>query len=81
MAKSRPIITTDVPGCRETVVDGLNGYLVPPRNSIKASEAMINLVDRNKQIFMGTKSRSIAEEKFDVRKVNEVILKEVLNKT
>lgn len=81
MAKSRPIITTDVPGCRETVVDGLNGYLVPPRNIIKASEAMINLVDRNKQIIMGTKSRSIAEEKFDVRKVNEIILKEVLHKT
>ena len=31
MAKSRPIIATDVPGCRETVIDGLNGYLVPPK--------------------------------------------------
>ena len=81
MAKGRPIITTDVPGCRETVIDGLNGYLVPPRNSLKASEAMINLIDRNKQIFMGSKSRAIVEEKFDVRRVNEIILKEVLNKT
>ena len=81
MAKSRPIITTDVPGCRETVVDGMNGYLIPPRNIIKASEAMINLIDRNKQIIMGAKSRSIAEKKFDVRNVNEIILKEVLHKT
>lgn len=30
MAMGRPVITTDVPGCRETVIDGVNGFLIPP---------------------------------------------------
>ncbi len=32
MAMGRAVITTDVPGCRETVVDGINGFMVPPRD-------------------------------------------------
>jgi len=36
----RPIITTDTPGCRETVVNGFNGYLVPVKDSKSLSDAM-----------------------------------------
>ena len=73
----RPIITTDVPGCRETVIDGHNGYMVPCRSINKAAQAMISLMDREKQIEMGIKSREMAMRKFDVKRVNASILDEV----
>lgn len=78
MAMGRPIITTDVPGCRETVVNEDNGFLVPPRNVdalVKAMERFIcdpDLIPR-----MGARSRQIAEDKFDVHKVNAVMLREL----
>ena len=75
MAMGRPIITTDAPGCRETVQDGVNGYLVPIKNSKKLAEAMEKFILNPKLISkMGEASRNIAEEKYDVRKVNSVIL-------
>src|SRR3546814_3608794 len=40
LATGRPIITTDMPGCREPVREGLNGFLVPPRNAEKLAAAM-----------------------------------------
>lgn len=76
MAMGRPIITTDVPGCRETVRQGVNGYLVPVRDVdslVEAMETCIEQPDLVKQ--MGQASRKIAEEKYDVRKVNATILK------
>lgn len=78
MAMGRPIITTDVPGCRETVVDGRNGFLVPVKNVEKLSEAMEKFI-LNPDIIskMGRESRRMAEEKYDVRKVNQVILKTI----
>lgn len=78
MAMGRAIITTDAPGCRETVVHEENGYLVPVKSVdalVAAMEAFINkpeLVDT-----MGKKSREMAEEKYDVNKVNAVMLKEM----
>ena len=77
MSMGRPIITTDVPGCRETVVDGHNGYLVPCRSINKAAQAMMSLMDRKTQIEMGKKSREMARSKFDVKRVNASILDEV----
>ena len=44
LATARPIITTDTPGCRETVVDGINGYIVSPRNSFALAETMLRLI-------------------------------------
>ena len=76
MSMGRPIITTDAPGCRETVIQNLNGYLIPIKNTEKLVESMIKLID-NKELLhaFGKKSREIAEEKYDVYKVNAVIMK------
>ena len=76
MATGRPIVTTDVPGCRETVVEGENGFLVPARNVAALSTAMERLI-RSPDLLapMGRRSREIAVELFDVKKVNAVILK------
>lgn len=75
MAMGRPIITTDVPGCRETVIEGVNGFLVPPRDSKVLAAAMRRFIDDPSLIpAMGAESRRIAEEKYDVHKVNKVML-------
>lgn len=75
MAVGRAIITTDAPGCRDTVVDNHNGYLIPVKNSIQLSEAMEKFI-KNPGLAkeMGLNSRRLAEEKYDVRKVNKKIL-------
>jgi glycosyltransferase involved in cell wall biosynthesis len=71
MAMGRAVITTDVPGCRETVVDGVNGYMVPARSASILAEAMIKfIVNPNSIKLMGLESRRLAEERFDVNKVN-----------
>jgi len=75
MAMARPIITTDAPGCRETVIEGLNGFLVPVKNVMALVKAMEKFINDNSLIKkMGQESRKIAMEKYDVKKVNEVIL-------
>ncbi|MFW1811952.1 glycosyltransferase family 4 protein [Acinetobacter ursingii] len=72
MAIGRPVITTDVPGCRETVVDGLNGFLVPKWNPEALAEKMCYFIENPEQInIMGKESYKIAKEKFDVRLVNQ----------
>lgn len=70
-ALGKPIITTDIPGCREIVEEGGNGFLVPSRNSAKLAEAMRRYIklDLSQQIEMGHQSRRIAEEKLDIRYV------------
>jgi len=76
LSMGRPVITTDAPGCRETVVPGVNGLLVPPRNAGALYEAMAELVRNPERLpAMGQASRRIAEEKYDVRKVNEDLLR------
>ncbi len=75
MAMGRPIITTDVPGCRETVANGVNGCLVPPMSSDSLATAMLSFVDDPDAISrMGRKSRESAEQNYDVHQVNSVIL-------
>ncbi len=74
MAAARAIITTDAPGCRETVTDGLNGWLVPTKNITAVAEKMkIFILDPMLAETMGAEGRHIAEEKYDVKKVNESI--------
>jgi len=78
MAMGRAIITTDVPGCRETVIDGHNGFLVPPRDSKALSQAIGRFLDDpSLALTMGKRSRELAVEKYDVEQVNEVILGEM----
>lgn len=78
MAMARPVITTDTPGCRETVVDGENGFLVPMRDVEALAAAMERFILNPSLIeTMGKASRIIAEERFDVKKINRVILKEM----
>ncbi|WP_139070894.1 glycosyltransferase family 4 protein, partial [Vibrio breoganii] len=76
MAMGRPILTTNVPGCRETVVNGVNGWLVEKANVEQLTERMIWFIENQERWFdMGDKSRKIAHEKFDVHKVNTEIFK------
>jgi glycosyltransferase involved in cell wall biosynthesis len=78
MAMGRPIITTDAPGCRETVIDGENGFLVPVKSVDALVEAMLKFIeDPTLAPRMGRRSREIAEEKYDVHKVNAVMLREM----
>jgi len=75
MAMGRAVITTDAPGCRETVADGDNGYLVPIKDSVSLATAMLRFIENPVLIKeMGQRSRVIAEEKYDVHKVNEQML-------
>ena len=75
MAIGRPIITTDVPGCRETVVDGINGFLVGKWKPQALADKMIHFIENPEQIEkMGYESYKIAQEKFDVNKVNQRLL-------
>lgn len=75
MAMGRPIITTDVPGCRDTVHDGVNGYMVPARDAATLAHAMLKLIKYPDLLApMGERGRQMAEEKFDVHKINAVIL-------
>lgn len=75
LATGRPIVTTDAPGCRETVVDGENGYLVEPRSSQSLEEALARfLVDPSLVESMGAVSLQLARTKFDVRLVNQKIM-------
>ncbi|HPJ26793.1 MAG TPA: glycosyltransferase family 4 protein [Synergistaceae bacterium] len=75
MATGRPLITTDVPGCRETLRDGYNGYLVPPRNGEALAEKMALFCDNPALVpLLGKRSRSLAEERFCVHKVNAAMI-------
>ena len=76
MSMGRAIITTDAPGCRETVVPGVNGILVTPRDVASLVDAMREFVSGAAVVCgMGAASRRIAEEKYDVHNVNRVIMK------
>lgn len=78
MAMGRAIITTDAPGCRETVVDGDNGLLIPVRSVLALADAMARFItEPGLAERMGRRSRQIAEEKYDVRKVNAAMLREM----
>lgn len=76
MAIGRPVITTDVPGCRETVVDGVNGFLIPKWDIRALADKMIYFIEHPEKINeMGKESYKIAQEKFDAEKVNIKLLK------
>ncbi|NOR69590.1 MAG: glycosyltransferase [Methylomarinum sp.] len=75
MATGRPILTTNVPGCRETVVDGENGFLVEKQNIEQLVEKICWFIENQDEWqVMADKSREFAIKHFDVHKVNEKII-------
>ena len=76
MAIGRPIITTDVPGCRETVNDGVNGFLIPPWQVEVLVDKMRYFIEHKHEIVvMGRQSYQFAKDNFDVTKVNDKLIK------
>lgn len=75
MAIGRAVITTDVPGCRETVIDGVNGFLIEKWNPEALVEKMIYFIEHPEEIKkMGYESYKIAQDKFDADKVNKRLI-------
>lgn len=66
-AMAKPIITTDVPGCRDVVSDGENGFICKPYDSIDLSHKMIKIIKLHPllQKRMGSKGREKVEREFD----------------
>lgn len=78
MACGRAVITTDTPGCRQTVVEGENGFLVPAREVAPLAAAMLRFVEQPELIpAMGRKSRALAEARYDVHTINRRIMVEL----
>lgn len=75
LAVGRAVITTDVPGCRETVVDGWNGILVQPGKPYEIASAMFKYFqDDQLAAVHGRNGRELAELKYDVHDVNQDLL-------
>jgi glycosyltransferase involved in cell wall biosynthesis len=78
MAMARPVVTTDAPGCRDTVEEGVNGFKVPVGDGPALAAAMERFAEAPALVgTMGRESRRIAEERFDVSKINRAILGEL----
>jgi len=76
MATGRPILTTDVPGCRETVINGENGWLVEKADAEQLAEKMIWFIENPKEWQrMAEASRAMVEDNFDVHKVNKELMR------
>lgn len=74
-AVGRPIVTTDSVGCRDTVEDGKNGFIVSPHNPKAIANALKKLIDNPElRIAMGKESRKIAERDYDVDHVADIHL-------
>ena len=66
MATGRPVVTTDIPGCRETVQAPDNGRIVPPRDAAALADAILDLMsDQQRLASMAASSRARAESIFD----------------
>ena len=75
MSTGMPIITTDVPGCRQTVEHGVNGFLVPPRDAASLATAMKSFILSSDLVqSMGFESRKMAEQRFEVHAINRQII-------
>ncbi|MBQ2476356.1 MAG: glycosyltransferase, partial [Desulfovibrio sp.] len=78
MSMGRAAVVTDVPGCREVVRDGVNGFLVPARNPAALAGAMERFLDDpDLARAMGAEGRRIAETEFDAETVARNILKDM----
>lgn len=79
LSTGRAVITTNLPGCKETVVHEKNGYLIEPNSVTDLVNAMMHFINcPNLVQKMGVESRRIAEDKYDVHKVNNFMLQKML---
>ncbi|UYZ83243.1 glycosyltransferase family 4 protein [Entomomonas sp. E2T0] len=75
MAIGRAVITTNVPGCRETVQEGVNGFLVAPYSAELLADKMCYFIEHPEKIIeMGNNSYQIAQQNFDAAKVNKRLI-------
>jgi len=75
MAIGRPILTTDTPGCNDTVIDGFNGWLVPKGDGNALERKMAWFLENNNKLEeMGKNSRKMAVDFFDVDVINRQII-------
>jgi glycosyltransferase involved in cell wall biosynthesis len=75
-AMGKPLVTTDHPGCREAVKDGVNGFLVPVKDAVATADAVEKLLgDEDLRKKMGRESRILAEAEFDIEKTAEQTLR------
>lgn len=73
-----PIITTDVPGCRETVKNDINGYIVKVKSTFGLIKGMLKIIkNKNKLNRMSIESRKLAVENFSFEIVNKMIISEI----
>lgn len=78
MAMQKAIITTDHPGCRETVEVGRNGQLIPVKNAKALEDAMAYFIEQPEECLrMGQQSYQMAQEKFDVHHINRLLLNHI----
>jgi glycosyltransferase involved in cell wall biosynthesis len=66
--QGKPIVTTDMPGCREIVKDGWNGWLIPPRNASALAQTITKTIemDAAEQTLFGQRSRKYIREEFSL---------------
>ena len=77
-AAGRAVLTTEVTGCRDTVVVGENGFLIPCGDEKTLAEKMIWLLEHSEEVaLMCENSRKLAEKKFDQKAINEKICEEI----
>lgn len=68
MACGRPVVATDVPGCREVVTEGQNGLLVPPRDAVALADAISRFLEEvSLRKAFGREGRKLAEQRFSDR--------------
>ena len=74
-AIGRPVVTTDSVGCRDTVIDGKNGFMIPIKDSDALADALKKLIDNSElRQEMGRNAREFAVSKFDIKDVVKVHL-------
>lgn len=75
MAAGRAIVTTRAPGCKDTVIEGYNGFLIPPKDG-KALARKLEILIQKKELreSMGNYSYLLCQEKFEVKKINHILL-------
>ncbi len=76
LAMGRAVITTDAPGCKESIINDVNGYIVPVRNITALTQAMEKFIQQPELIsIMGLAGREFAENEYDANKINQTIMK------